>query len=314
MATDDFRIDGSLLRFGGGGGAGGGPSIALSRDYLSGLAGRATFQSRARYAPGTGGGGGGGILHIAVRGAFLLRASGRILANGGGAYQSIDLGGNGGGGAAGSIFIQVRNNFTVEPGAVIEARGGLANLAVPRVSGLPPYEGNVRNDGMVFGGLGGDGATGRVRIEAPRSSFLGRGSGTVNSSIFAGFTPLNAEESFAYSVPITLGVGPGQAVLTHDLEVTQVTVRGSEFGQPGETVAIPLWWVGGQSRNVHGRVDETVFHTRPDDPIDLSQGISSLTSVTTQEFVRFEVRLVSDAITREIPALQRIIIEYKMKD
>ncbi len=158
------------------------------------------------------------------------------------------------------------------------------------------------------------GAPGLVRIEAPRGSSLGQGSGSTNESVFTGLTPWEAEDSVAFSKPIALGVGPGGAVLTHDLEITRVAVREGEFGQPGDTRATVLWWIGGMSRNQHGRVDEAVFHMRPEDAVAPSQGTQELTGVTLQEFVRFEVRLSADPVTREVPSLRRIELEYCMRE
>ena len=86
-----------MLAIGGMGGAGGGASAALTNEAITDSDGSAVFEGTARLAPGTGGGGGGGFVQLVVGGSLTLQGTGKILANGGDAYQSFDLGANGGG-------------------------------------------------------------------------------------------------------------------------------------------------------------------------------------------------------------------------
>ena len=216
VGTDNLRL-GGIQFIGGSGGSGGGASADWSSAYNSrtSIPGRYPFKGRAFFAVGTGGGGAGGMLLLKAR-TLRLRGTARILARGGDAYQSIDLGGNGGGGAGGSILIQVTHNLVIDPlvgrpcddgldndqdlltdaedpdcqllgveGTMIDVRGGIANRLPPiTLEGLRAYEGNVRpafigelpteilSLGEAFGGLGGNGARGRVRLESPEGSPL----------------------------------------------------------------------------------------------------------------------------------------------
>ncbi|MEM7263549.1 MAG: hypothetical protein AAF488_16295, partial [Planctomycetota bacterium] len=176
------------------GGSGGGANANVSEAYRSQLiterraSGFAptraprleyAFRGRASYAPGTGGGGGGGVLLFSA-GTLNLRSSSRLLARGGDAYQSMDLGGNGGGGAGGAIVLTIQRGLNLEPGYVIDVSGGRANRLPPVVDGFVPYESNVRSsftnaepveliDGAsAFGGLGGDGGAGRLIVQLPQ--------------------------------------------------------------------------------------------------------------------------------------------------
>ena len=142
LGLDTFRFGGAQILWGGAGGAGGGASAHVSGPYARGEAGDAVFKGAAKHAPGTGGGGGGGALQLAVGHDLRLGTTARIVARGGDAYQSIDLGGNGGGGAGGLVLLQVAGALEIDPSARIDLRGGRPNL--PPSGETPLYEGNIR--------------------------------------------------------------------------------------------------------------------------------------------------------------------------
>lgn len=300
LGLNSVRYNGSFLMVGGGGGAGGGPSSALSEDYKNLNTGTAQFRGEAAYAPGTGGGGGGGFLHMAVRGSMTLHAGGQILANGGNAYQSIDLGGNGGAGGGGTIFIQVVNALRIEPGSRIEANGGIANMPVPRTGELniPVHEGNVR-DGSVHGGLGGNGASGRIRIEAPEGNHL-LTTGTLNESIYGGAVADAVEPSVGVSTPFRMGIGPGLSVYTHKLKITSQLVNLGEFGLPLGTRANVLWQRANEDLDFYGEVGS--FGARGVQVSDLGDG----------EFIRFQAYFESNNVVRQAPSIRRIRVEFEL--
>lgn len=301
VGVDSLRFNGGLFLTGGSGGAGGGPSSNVSQAYKNRQTGSAIFRGEADYAPGTGGGGGGGVLHLAVRGSLTVHAGAKILANGGDAYQSIDLGGNGGGGAGGTILIQAVNALKIEPGSRIEARGGRANLAPPRELGsnLPLHEGNFRN-GTATGGLGGAGAAGRIRIEASESSTLLDPSGVINESIYGGVVAPFAEPSVGVSRPYRMGIGPGLALLTHELEVVSQLVNVGEFGVPEGTRVNLLWQRAPQDLDNYATVGP--FEQLRPSIEDLNDG----------EYVRFQAHFESNNIIRLAPQVRRIRVEYEL--
>ncbi len=297
FGEETLRRGGSYELVAGAGGAGGGPSLARSADYVGKKAGPAVFQGAANYGPGTGGGGGGGVLRLAVNGALILRETARVTANGGSAFQSIDLAGNGGAGSGGTIFIQVGNAITIEQGARIEARGGRANLPVPLLAGqtVPSYEGNIRA-GNPFGGLGGNGSPGRVRIEAVNTSNVLRGGN--NPSIVGGLTLLDVEKSVAFSQPFRLGIGPGRGVLTQDLVLRAPVILSGRFGQPTGTRAVVLWEAARQSTDFFGE-------TGP-----FCGGVTNLADLVDYDFVRFIAVFEGNTRTFETPVIREIRATY----
>jgi hypothetical protein len=297
--TDNLRKDGELLLLGGAGGGGGGASLALSALYKAGNAGPGVFRGQALYGPGTGGGGGAGALRLTVGGALILRSGSRILANGGYAYQSIDLAGNGGGGAGGTVLVQVVNALTIEAGAKIEARGGRANSAVPVPRGqiFPLYPGNMRG-GVAFGGTGGDGSPGRIRLEAPLNSLtLTSGS---NPNFGAGLTLVDVERSVAFSRPIRLGIGPGSGVLSQDLSMSSPTIIFSRFGQPAGTDSDVLWDAAMESLDVFGLVGPFFGGVR--DPDVLRE----------LDYSRFQILFLSNYISFETATIRQVEIDYEL--
>lgn len=134
---------GAPLRAGGGGGAGGGGSAqGIAVPFLASAA-------------GSGGGGGGGYVEIVVGGPCHFRPAARVLARGGDAFTSGVLAGHGGAGAGGAIVLRANGGLRFEA-AVFSVAGGLANRPSD-----PPLPG-----GENLGVAGGDGAPGRILIEA----------------------------------------------------------------------------------------------------------------------------------------------------
>ncbi len=130
--------------FGGGGGAGGG-AFSNGIDVA---------------APGTGGGGAAGFVQISAGGQLKVHSTGIVRAVGGRAFRAPIDGGNGGGGAGGAIRIQGQSIVEIQTGSQFDVRGGLANQD-PASAGLnPSYPVNLSF-------AGGDGGSGRIRIETP---------------------------------------------------------------------------------------------------------------------------------------------------
>lgn len=302
FGLDSFRWGGRLWPFGAEGGGGGGACPHVSAEYLAGtIPGTAVFKGKARYAPGTGGGGGGGSLALVAE-DLVLRATARILARGGNAYQSIDLGGNGGAGAGGYVLVQVKNTITVETGAQIDVSGGMANLPVPIEAGgkSPRYEGNIRTvDGRltIAGGKGGDGAPGRIRIEADVGS-MALASGN-NSSVTSGPLLLETIPTQAVSKPIVLGVGSASVSRSHETTIESTQVRFFTFGQPTGTEAVILWEGARESLDQHGSPGQ--FLQRVRDPKQLRY----------REFVRFFVHFLSNRLTGEVQSIDEIRLDYR---
>ncbi len=306
-----MRYEGGLFLFGAPGGSGGGATPHTSSFYNNGIAapgsvlfgGRGVSVPRAKEAPGTGGGGGGGCLYILAQ-DFFLRPGGRILARGGDAFQSIDLGGNGGGGGGGNVLIRVANSLTLSPSASVDVSGGRANLAVPIDPGqqLPLYEGNLHganNDPAQFGfygGVGGNGAIGRVRIEADRAS-LAISSG-LNPYLSTGPFLLDTFGSVGVSKAIELGVGPGNAVFATNISLSASSVRYHDFGQPLGTDSVVVWEGADESLDRHGLAGP--FMQRIDDPRQLE----------FNQFTRFRVNLISSSSAQESQSVRQIQLRY----
>ncbi len=305
-----FRYDGDYLRVGGPGGSGGGGCPHVSGDYEIGILGSFRFWREARHAPGTGGGGGGGILHLVAQN-LNMRSTGRILARGGDAYQSIDLGGNGGSGAGGSVLIQVNNSLTIEAGAVIDVSAGTANLPVPVVDGqtIVEYPGNIRviaGSERALGGTGGAGSPGRVRIEADAASRAAL-TGT-NSSYSSGPFLVNTVLTVGVSKAIRLGVGPGNAASSHSIVIGSPVTRFFEFGQPTGTDSEVLWQGASESLDQHGAVG-------PFSVLPAAAGLGGTTIpalLRNREFMRFVVPIRSNGTTQETQAIREIQLPYSL--
>jgi hypothetical protein len=306
LGFDTLRFNGDLFLPGGSGGSGGGASANVSTAYKDrAIAGRFPFAGVAKLAPGTGGGGGGGS--VVIRAAhIIIGKSARILARGGNAFQSIDLGGNGGAGAGGSILVQVARSLNVSPGAVVDVSGGKANLLPPRTSeGRLAYEGNMRSSfrdsapsdqGEIFGGRGGDGAAGRVRFEAPEgSSFFATGA---NANVSTGLFLADVIETVAVSLPVELGIGPGASARSIVLDIDAPRVVFSPIQPPG-TLAKVLWQGARESRDIHAAV--SAFSAPVDDPRLLQD----------YEFVRFLIHFRSNVLTRSSQAVQSVQLRYE---
>src|SRR6185369_10670041 len=94
-------------------------------------------------------------------------------------------------------------------------------------------------------GAGGDGAHGRVRIEAPVGSGLLR-SGFNESLSSAAFLP-GAHWSLGCSTTIRLGAGPGEGVTGHLWRFDRPVVSFAPEGLPAGTDALIVWKGAGPS-------------------------------------------------------------------
>ena len=307
----EFRFDGEFLLLGGTGGGGGGGNPHISGAYQKGYLSPLSFHYRnsAEHAPGTGGGGGGGVVRFSVQN-LNLRSTCRILARGGDAFQSIDFGGNGGGGAGGNILIQVRNSLTIEQGVLLDVTGGIANREVPILQGqtLPEYPGNERpgTSEPVSGGLGGNGAPGRIRIEADLNSLAAIGG--VNFSYSAGPFLEDTVFSIAVSKLIRLGVGLGSVAATNEIQLGETLVRFFEFGQPNGTDLAVTWQGALESLDVHGGAARFSSLTGAAGLL----GSNSPGALADHEFVRFIIPILSNGTTRETQAVREISLPYSL--
>ena len=312
FGVDSMRFAGGIWTYGGTGGSGGGGNPHVSTPYSTGqILGSYVFPGRALHAPGTGGGGGGGVLVLSAAN-LTLSSTARLLARGGDAVQSIDLGGNGGGGGGGNIFLQATNSFSVEPGSVMDVRGGKANRLPPLARpGVRAYEGNVRATSFgaepmepganveAFGGLGGDGAPGRIRIEVPPGSALS--SRGVNDSMSSGGFLESAVNSVAFSTIQRVGLGPGLIASSHGMRLEEPRIRIDTFRQADGARAVILWEGAQESLDVHAIAAEP------------SQLVSDPTLLTGTEFVRFSVYFTSNAARRSTRAIQDITLGYHLE-
>ena len=299
FGVDSLRFDGGFWLFGGMGGAGGGGNPHVSQDYQTGNAGDSLNPAAAAFAPGTGGGGGGGVLVLQAR-HLVLEDSARLLARGGDAFQSIDLGGNGGGGGGGNIILQLADTFSIARGAKIDVRGGAANVAVPNAPGLtlPRYEGNVRDGSTLVVGLGGDGAPGRVLIEALEGSRAAEAS--PNANLTAGPFLVGTFASVGVSRSRLIGVGDSGVVLSYAVNFRTPVIRYNQFGQPVGTASVVLWQGAPTSLDRFGAVG------------DLSPGTHDPSLLQDREYVRFAVWIFSNPATSSTQSLSSVALPYKL--
>lgn len=126
------------IRGGSGGGGGGGTPVRLSAT---------NFQAKH----GGGGGGGGGSFAVIARGSIQL--TGAVTSDGGNGAKgsSGSQSGAGGGGAGGSILFRATGDVELGSDVVFSAKGGFGAVVVPSTTNQQ---------------RGGDGAEGRIRIEA----------------------------------------------------------------------------------------------------------------------------------------------------
>ena len=304
----DFRYQNGILGFGGQGGGGGGASANVSLAYSTGsIAGRYAFKGAAEFAPGTGGGGGGGFLYIAAAN-LQLRSGARLIARGGDAHQSIDLGGNGGPGSGGNIFLRVVNNLTIDPSTTIDVSAGLANRLPPtNPNGLPIYEGNIRpqlNDppaleGIHFGGIGGEASNGMIRFES--SSDSGIAALGHNPNISAGPFLLDVVQSTGVSRVFRMGLGGGNVATSPALRPGAAQVVFNVLQQPPGTSAVVLWEGASESRDVHGR------------PGELEQLVQDPRQLRNSEYVRFRVYFLSNFEGQRTRSIQEIRLPYELE-
>jgi len=309
IGFDDYRFGGDVLLFGGMGGGGGGAHPHVSSAFASGgIPGDFPFRGLAQFAPGTGGGGGGGVVRIAAANLHLRRGA-RLLARGGDAFQSIDLGGNGGAGAGGSIFLQVANSFTADEGIFFDLSGGKANR-LPLLGGGDDrfaYEGNVRvssegsppeETGTAFGGLGGDGAHGRIRIEAAAGSGIAaRG---VNPDVTAGPLLRDVVRSVGVSEVFHTGVGFGGAATSHGVISQAARIKFNSFQQPTGTDVVVLWEGAPASQDVHGAAG------------NLSGLVRDPQRLRHTDYIRFRAYFLSSFVNRQSQSISEVTVPLSL--
>lgn len=213
---------GALLQTGGGGGAGGGASNS-SPDGI------------AAHSPGSGGGASGGYLEINVGGVFQLESTAQILAEGGDSYRAAAFGGNGGGGAGGAIVLR-GNGLNVFDAPTISVSGGLANQDPSAFANYMPNSDNS----------GGNGSSGRIRIESPIgfntappvdcAAVQIPTSGVCPDPTIGAFLGATAVTSFAQFGPYP--VGPGGDVTTSGAEFQDAVVTPTPIAGGAPTVQI----------------------------------------------------------------------------
>lgn len=193
-----------LLLVGGGGGAGGG-------GFSDGVG--------TVVSPGSGGGGAGGFFQISSGGQLKVHPTASIFAVGGDAYRAAQDGGNAGAGAGGAIRLQGQSRVEIDTGSEFDVRGGLANQ-VPAGAGLT-YTPNSDS-------TGGDGSSGRIRVETP----LGFADGTalaINPALTSGlFATAGLTERIGLTLPYRVSAN-GVSV-----------VRPVDFDFPIVQYAVPL--------------------------------------------------------------------------
>jgi hypothetical protein len=307
FALSSFRFGGGFFLAGGMGGAGGGASANVSGFYRgAGIQGQYPFKARALYGPGTGGGAGGGVLFLVAEN-LILRPGARLLARGGDAYQSIDLAGNGGAGGGGAIFVRVSNSLTIDPSAVIDVSGGTANLIPPiGPAGLALYEGNIRPTpngppslrGTDFGGHGGNGGSGIIRIETPfDSSLAARG---VNTRVVTGTFLRDAGESVGTSRVVRLGLASGRVATSPRMRFDVARVLFNSAQQPPDTDVVVLWDSARQSLNFHGRAGS------------FSGGVRDPRTLADRDFVRFRAFFLPNLVNRTSQSIEEIRLPYSL--
>ena len=169
------------------------------------------------------------------------------------------------------------------------------------------YPGNVRSGafdsepeetGENFGGPGGDGAPGRIRIEAPAGSALVAG-GT-NENITSGTFIEAGVPSQARSLVTRLGFGPASTVSTFDTTLGSGRIIVDTFRQSEGARAVVLWSSADESIDSHARSGP------------ISQGVVDPSGLKG-EFVQFEVDFTSDAQRQSVRAIQAIEMPYTVE-
>jgi hypothetical protein len=167
--------------------------------------------------------------------------------------------------------------------------------------GLPLYAGNFHRsaDGEYgfFGGVGGDGAPGRVLIEADPDSQASENG--LNTSLSSGRFLADAFPTIGVSRAIRLGVGPGSAVLAPNLALSGGAARFHASGQPLGTESVLLWEGATESLDLHGQPGPFVQRVR--DPRDLR----------FSEYVRFSVPFLANGGSGETRAVREIELLYR---
>ncbi|MBI4585699.1 MAG: hypothetical protein HY717_16935 [Planctomycetes bacterium] len=275
------------------GGLGGGPRGELHLVPLvpgsGGGGGSAVISYRASdgtffVVQGGGGGGGGGAVHLAARGSLDL-SGGKILANGGSGGDGVRSGfgssvsGPGGGGSGGSILLQATGGILLDCSS-LEALGGLPGSAAPK----------EQKAGA------GAGSPGWIRLEAGKEPLPDCGA---RPDVSTARLLLDAERSAAVSLPFRPGLGPGRAVLAHDLELGPARLLFKD--QPPGTEAILLWEGGGESLDRFGG-------TGP-----LAGGVADPGGLLEKEWARFAVQILSNAAARQAPAIEAVRLSYRLK-
>jgi len=149
---------------------------------------------------------------------------------------------------------------------------------------------------MPFGGLGANGAPGRIRIEVPAGS--GIFATGINPMISTGPFLTDIAESVAVSVPVQLGLGPGGVARSILLDIDAPQVILSPIQPPGTRVKV-LWQGARESLDIHAGVG--TFSPPVDDPRLLGEA----------EYVRFLIYFHSNVVTRNSQAVQEIRLPYR---
>jgi hypothetical protein len=154
--------------------------------------------------------------------------------------------------------------------------------------------------GQQFGGLGGDGSPGRIRVEAPTGSGLAQFRG-VNANVSSGFLQTDVVESAGVSKTFRIGLGPGLTASSQRVEFDAPRVRFNSFQQaPGTSVSL-LWESARESLDVHGSSGKLLQRLR--DPRLLRH----------REFVRFSAFFRSNFQDRTAQSIREVRLPYSLK-